>query len=95
MVADNIDLQRLSDMTRGYTSSDIAYIVMEALREAFRASIEIDDWVNVTQESLEAVIKRTSPSISSSDLKRYENMRDEFVNKKKQIEIRPRIGFAV
>ena len=111
MVADNIDLQRLSDMTRGYTSSDIAYIVMEALREAFRASIEIDDWVNVTQESLEAVIKRTSPSISQEllekiicktspsisekDIKHYERMRDEFVNKKKQIEIRPRIGFAV
>ena len=71
------------------------YIVMEALREAFRAAVEIDDWVKITQEDIEAVIKRTSPSISSSDLKHYENMRDEFVNKKKQIEIRPRIGFAV
>ncbi len=95
MVADDIDLQRLSDMTRGYTSSDIAYIVMEASREAFRESLEIDDWVKITQENIESVIKRTSPSISSSDLKHYENMRDEFVNKKKQIEIRPRIGFAV
>ena len=82
-------------MTKGYSSSDIAYIILEASRVAFRESIEIDDWVEVTQENIEAVIKRTASSISSSDLRHYENMRDEFVTKKKQIEIRPRIGFAV
>lgn len=95
MAAENIDLQRLADMTKGYSSSDIAYIILEASRVAFRESIEIDDWVEVTQENIEAVIKRTASSISSSDLRHYENMRDEFVTKKKQIEIRPRIGFAV
>ena len=95
MAAENIDLQRLADMTKGYSSSDIAYIILEASRDAFRESIEIDDWVEITQENIEAVIKRTASSISSSDLRHYENMRDEFVTKKKQIEIRPRIGFAV
>lgn len=95
MTADDINLQRLAELTNGYSSSDIAYIVLEASREAFRAALESDDWVKVTQKDIEAVIKRTSPSFSSSDLKHYENMRDEFVTKKKQIEIRPRIGFAV
>ena len=95
MAAENIDLQRLSDMTRGYTSSDIAYIVMEASREAFRSAIEIDGWVDVDQLLLERIIQQTSPSISEKDIKHYESMRDEFVNKKKQIEVRPRIGFAV
>ena len=95
MAAENIDLQRLADMTKGYSSSDIAYIILEASRDAFREAIEIDDWVEITQENIEAVIKRTASSISSSDLRHYENMRDEFVTKRKQIEIRPRIGFAV
>jgi transitional endoplasmic reticulum ATPase len=95
MTADDIDLQRLAELTKGYSSSDIAYIVLEASREAFRVAIASDDWVKITQEDLEAVIKRTSPSFTSSDLQHYENMRDEFVTKKKQIEIRPRIGFAV
>ncbi len=95
MTADDIDLQRLVELTKGYSSSDIAYIVLEASREAFRVAIASDDWVKITQEDLEAVIKRTSPSFTSSDLQHYENMRDEFVTKKKQIEIRPRIGFAV
>ena len=95
LVSENIDFDKLSDMTRGYTSSDISYIVMEASREAFRSAIEIDGWVEVDQSLLERIIQQTSPSISEKDIKHYESMRDEFVNKKKQIEIRPRIGFAV
>ena len=95
LVSENIDFDKLSDMTRGYTSSDISYIVMEASREAFRSAIEIDGWVEVDQSLLEKIIQRTSPSISEKDIKHYESMRDEFVNKKQQIDIRPRIGFAV
>ncbi len=95
LVSENIDFDKLSDMTRGYTSSDISYIVMEASREAFRSAIEIDGWVDVDQSLLERIIQQTSPSISEKDIKHYESMRDEFVNKKKQIDIRPRIGFAV
>jgi hypothetical protein len=68
---------------------------MEASREAFMQSIEIDDIVQVDQNIIETVIKRTSPSISPKELKHYEDMRNEFINKKKQLEIRPRIGFAV
>jgi SpoVK/Ycf46/Vps4 family AAA+-type ATPase len=95
LVSENIDFDKLSDMTRGYTSSDISYIVMEASREAFRSAIEIDGWVDVDQSLLERIIQQTSPSISEKDIKHYESMRDEFVNKKQQIDIRPRIGFAV
>jgi hypothetical protein len=51
--------------------------------------------VNVTQDDLEGAIKHTSPSVSEADLRKYEKKRDEFINKKKQIDIRPRIGFAV
>jgi SpoVK/Ycf46/Vps4 family AAA+-type ATPase len=95
MVSKNVDCEKLSSLTEGYTSSDIAYIVIEASREAFHRAVEADAMVEVDQEVLEAVIKRTSPSVSPKDLKRYESMRDEFVNKKKQLDIRPRIGFAV
>lgn len=95
MAGANLNLQHLADITRGYTSSDIAYIVMEASREAFRQSIEIDDLVEVDQTIIEKVISRTSPSISPKELKYYEDMRKEFIDKKKQLEIRPRIGFAV
>jgi transitional endoplasmic reticulum ATPase len=95
MASKCVDCEKLSSLTEGYTSSDIAYIVIEASREAFHRAVEADAMVEVDQEVLEAVIKRTSPSVSPKDLKRYESMRDEFVNKKKQLDIRPRIGFAV
>lgn len=95
MASKSVDCEKLSSLTEGYTSSDIAYIVIEASREAFHRAVEADAMVEVDQEVLEAVIKRTSPSVSPKDLKRYESMRDEFVNKKKQLDIRPRIGFAV
>jgi transitional endoplasmic reticulum ATPase len=95
MASKGVDLMHLADITRGYTSSDIAYIVMEASREAFRSAIEADCMVEVDQALLEKVISRTSPSISAKELKHYEDMRNEFVNKKKQLEVRPRIGFAV
>ena len=95
MASKGVDLMHLADITKGYTSSDIAYIVMEASREAFRSAIEGDSMVEVDQALLEKVISRTSPSISAKELKHYEEMRNEFINKKKQIEMRPRIGFAV
>jgi transitional endoplasmic reticulum ATPase len=91
----DIDFDKLADMTRGYTSSDITFIVKESSREAFRLAIETENLVNVDQSLLEKIIQQTSPSISEKDIKHYESMRDEFINKKKQIDIRPRIGFAV
>ena len=95
LVSENIDFDKLSDMTQGYTSSDISYIVMEASREAFCSAVEFDNLVDITQELLEKIICKTSPSISEKDIKHYERMRDEFVNKKNSINCRPRIGFVV
>ena len=95
LVSENIDFDKLSDMTHGYTSSDISYIVMEASREAFCSAVEFDNLVDITQELLEKIICKTSPSISEKDIKHYERMRDEFVNKKNSINCRPRIGFVV
>lgn len=91
----DINFDKLADMTSGYTSSDIAFIVKEASREAFRLAIKTENLVNVDQSLLEKIIQQTSPSISEKDIKHYESMRDEFINKKKQIDIRPRVGFAV
>ena len=95
MATDDYDFERLVSLSRGFTSSDITHIVLQASREAFYRSLDTDDLVNVTQDDLEGVIKHTSPSVSEADLRKYEKKRDEFINKKKQIDIRPRIGFAV
>jgi transitional endoplasmic reticulum ATPase len=89
---EGIDLKKLVQLTAGYTSSDIAYLVKESARCAFEASIAANDTVtNISQSLLEGLIERTSPSVSTADLHRYERLRDEFTQRNK--EDRRKVGF--
>lgn len=70
------DLDRLAALTERYTAGDIAYIVKEASREKFERCLadsrtEPDP---LDQQTLERVIARTRPSVSSDDLREYEKM---------------------
>lgn len=85
--SDNIDYDQLADMTENFVASDIAYIVNDAATRAF------EDDVDITQDLLEEVIKENSPSVSSQDLKSYEEMRKKMESSGKESE-RPRIGFV-
>ena len=91
---DGIDCKELARLTDGYTSSDISYMVKETARNAFEACLGTEDkhLVKITQEMLTKVISNTRPSVTPSDVKMYERMRDEYVRTAK--EERPRIGFV-
>ena len=91
---EEINYAELVHLTNGFTSSDISYIVKETARNAFEASLCSADKqvVKINQTMLEEVIRKTRPSVSSSEVKQYERMRDDFINNKKND--RPRIGFC-
>ena len=91
---DNIDLELLSRLTEGYTSSDISYMVKESARNSFEASIQTQDKqaVKISQAMLEDVISKTRPSVSADEVRQYEKMRDEYIRKNGSE--RRRIGFV-
>ena len=83
-----INVEELARLTDGYTSSDISYMVKETARNAFEACLlhEDETIVKISETMLR------DPSVSREDVRRYEKMRDEFVeNSRKE---RPRIGFT-
>ena len=89
-----INVEELARLTDGYTSSDISYMVKETARNAFEACLQHEDEpiVKISETMLRDVIKATRPSVSREDVRRYEKMRDEFVeNSRKEC---PRIGFT-
>lgn len=85
--SDDIDYVRLADMTENFVASDIAYIVNDAATRAF------EDDMDITQSLLEEVIKENNPSVSSSDLQSYEQMRKKMEFSGVEPE-RRRIGFV-
>lgn len=90
-----IDLGRLADMTSGYTCSDIAYIVQESARIAFRKSLAAEETevFGISQNVLESVIKTTMPSVNQEDMSRYERLEKEMTGKASSG--RKRIGFMM
>lgn len=85
--SNEIDYVRLAELTENFVASDIAYIVNDAATRAFEDDSEI------TQSLLEEVIKENNPSVSSSDLKSYEQMRMKIESYGVELE-RRRIGFV-
>lgn len=78
--SNDIDYDKLADMTEGYNCSDISYIVKIASRKMFNESIAQKDqpYKLITQLHLEEAIKRKSPSVSQRDLQEYERVRSMF-----------------
>ena len=90
----DIDMEELARITDGYTSSDISYMVKETARNAFEASIQMEDnaVVKISEAMLRNVVKATRPSVTRDEVRKYERMRDEYV--KRSNAERPRIGFV-
>ena len=78
--AEDIDYQKLSNLTKGYNCSDISYIVKVASRKSFNDSVKEKDkpYKVITQELLEDAIAHQSPSVSGKDLRNMERLRSEF-----------------
>lgn len=85
--SDDIDYAYLAELTKNFVASDIAYIVNDAATRAFEEDVDI------TQSLLEEIIKENNPSVSSSDLKSYEQMRKKLESSSIEPE-RRQIGFA-
>ena len=87
-VSGDIDYVRLAELTENFVASDIAYIVNDAATRAF------EDDVDITQSLLEEVIKENNPSVSTKDLKFYNDMYNAMnsINGSKE---RKTIGFKI
>jgi transitional endoplasmic reticulum ATPase len=84
--AEEIDLDALAQMTDGFTSGDITYLVKETARSSFEGSVAqgAKEAMPITQEMLETVIRESTPSVSVSEVRKYERMRDAFVKERKK-----------
>ena len=71
--AQDVDLNKLAEMTEGFTSSDIKLIVEKAGRTAFQAHKD-----EITMDILEEVIKGSKSSVSPAERARYEEIKNSF-----------------
>lgn len=83
---DEISLTELADLTDNYASSDLEKIVLDAKRIAHERELDYLD-----MSMLEEAVKRNSPSVTKSDLREYEAIRDKFEGRKPEYQ---RIGFC-
>ena len=83
---EDIDAERLAELTDGYIASDIAYIVNDAAMGAAFSDQPI------TQQLLETTIGSIHPSISKEVINSYENLRLKMEDSETKNR-RPKIGF--
>lgn len=84
---EDIDVERLANMTDGYIASDIAYIVNDAAMGAAFSDQPI------TQQMLETTIGSIRPSLSKEVISSYENLRQKMEDSEIR-NSRPKIGFV-
>lgn len=77
---EDIDTERLAELTEGYNCSDITYIVKSAARKKFNEAVDSEDRQlrRITQSQLEEIIAKRSPSVSRHDIREFERVRSEF-----------------
>ncbi len=88
---EEIDTFRIVGLTKGYSSSDISFIVKECARCSFEESIKAKHLVRISQSLLEKTIAGTRPSVTADELRQYERTKESFSQGHKSE--RPRIGF--
>ncbi len=67
-----IDYDKLATITENYVSSDIEFLVNESARVALLRKLKI------TQQILEEVIKKSKPSVSASEIRKYLEIKKKF-----------------
>jgi transitional endoplasmic reticulum ATPase len=72
-LANDVDIDRLADLTEGYTGADIAAVVREAVFAKLREKLEPGpvEWRHFQQ-----ALKKVKPSLTREDVARYEQMGD-------------------
>lgn len=89
---EDIDTARVVKLTKGYSSSDISYIVKECARNSFEESMKTKCLVKISQKMLEKTIAETPPSVTYDELQQYERTKEKFSRAEKNE--RNRIGFV-
>ena len=77
---EDIDTAHIVELTKGYSSSDISFIVKECARCSFEESVKAKHLVKIDQVMLEKTIAETHPSVSADELRNYERRRELFSN---------------
>lgn len=85
---DEIDVDRLSELTEGYIASDIAYVVNDA------AMIAAYTDQSITEELLETSVSNTHPSLHGDTIDIYDKIRSKMENTERSNLTRRRIGFV-
>ena len=88
---EEIDTAHIVELTNGFSSSDISFIVKECARCSFEESVKTKQLVKINQTLLEKTIANTSPSVTADELFRFECTKESLSNGRKPK--RPRIGF--
>lgn len=84
-----IDYEQLAKLTESYVSSDIKLLVDEASRKTIR-----DKSRRISMETLTFIISHQKPTVSLSELKKYEGIRRKIENNiEDTASERPKIGF--
>ncbi len=79
-LAEDVDLEKIAEMTDGYTGADLEAVAREAamiaVREAFRKTGEPKP-TEVRMEHFMKALKAVQPSLTPEDIKRYERLAKE------------------
>ena len=79
-LADDVDLEKLAEMTEGYTGADLEAVAREAamiaVREAFKQKGKPEATVVKMEHFLKA-LKAVQPSLTPEDIRRYERLAKE------------------
>ena len=89
---EEIDTDHIVELTKGYSSSDISFIVKECARCSFEESIKAKELVKINQTLLEKTIANTRPSVTADELRQFERTKESFSRGRNPE--RPRIGFV-
>jgi transitional endoplasmic reticulum ATPase len=83
-----IDYEKLSVLTENYVSSDIKLLIDEASRKTIK-----DKEKRITMSIIEYIIQNQKPTVSITELRKYEEIRRKIENNIDDSSDRPRIGF--
>ena len=75
---EEIDTTHIVELTKGYTSSDISFIVKECARCSFEESVKARRLVKINQELLERIIADTRPTVTAEELRQFERTKESF-----------------
>lgn len=91
---DDIDFEKLADITENYTCSDITYIVEETSRQCFEETIEkeLSEPVKISTLRIMEMAKATIPSVSETQRKEYKRLQEEMEQRNQSDRMR-RIGY--